>query len=118
MSSTTVREILQVSHHTQDRTACPNKYVLVFHTQAEKEQKRIKRITRVLKALEANDEEAYVRSVDATKDTRITQLLRQRDDYLESLALSELRKTMDGITTTLISREVLSAGYLWSASLT
>ena len=60
----------------------------MFHTQAEKEgQKRIERIAKErLKDLKADDEETYMRLIDTTKDTRITQLLRQTDNYLESLA--------------------------------
>lgn len=92
------REILQVNRHAQDRIARLNKSVLTFHTQAEKEeQKRIERITKErLRALKADDEETYMKLIDTTKDTRITQLLRQTDNYLESLAQAVRAQQSDG----------------------
>ena len=39
-----------------------------------------------LKALKADDEEMYMKLIDTTKDTRITHLLRQTDNYLQSLS--------------------------------
>ncbi|KAF8297763.1 hypothetical protein DL93DRAFT_2122689 [Clavulina sp. PMI_390] len=62
--------------------------ILRFHVETEKEeQKRIERISRErLKALKADDEEAYMKLIDTAKDTRITHLLRQTDQYLDSLA--------------------------------
>jgi len=103
-----MREILQINRQAQGRIARLNKSVLKSHTQAKEEQKKIERITEECsRALEVNDEKAYMRSVDATKDTRITQLLRQTDNYLESLALSGLSKITDEIATTLIRGKVL-----------
>ncbi len=62
--------------------------VLSYHAQTEKEeQKRIERISKErLKALKADDEEAYLKLIDTAKDTRITHLLRQTDQFLDSLA--------------------------------
>jgi len=59
-----------------------------FHVIAEKEeQKRIQRISQErLQALKADDEEAYLKLIDTTKDTRITHLLRQTNTYLETLS--------------------------------
>jgi ATP-dependent helicase STH1/SNF2 len=95
------REIIQVNRHAQDRIARLNKSVLTFHTQAEKEeQKRIERLTKErLKALKADDEETYMKLIDTTKDTRITQLLRQTDNYLESLAQAVRAQQNDGRET-------------------
>ena len=92
------REILQVNRHAQDRISRLNKSVLTFHTQAEKEeQKRIERITKErLKALKADDEETYMKLIDTTKDTRITHLLRQTDNYLESLSQAVRAQQSDG----------------------
>ncbi|CAI4353454.1 CIH_collapsed_G0023290.mRNA.1.CDS.1 [Saccharomyces cerevisiae] len=39
-----------------------------------------------LAALKSNDEEAYLKLLDQTKDTRITQLLRQTNSFLDSLS--------------------------------
>ena len=92
------REILQVNRFAQDRIARLGKSVLAFHTHAEKEeQKRIERITKErLKALKADDEETYMKLIDTTKDTRITQLLRQTDNYLESLSQAVRAQQSDG----------------------
>lgn len=92
------REILQVNRLAQDRITRLGKSVLAFHTHAEKEeQKRIERITKErLKALKADDEETYMKLIDTTKDTRITQLLRQTDNYLESLAQAVRAQQNDG----------------------
>jgi ATP-dependent helicase STH1/SNF2 len=82
------REVLAVNRGAQDRMVKLGRAVLAFHTQTEKEeQKRIERISKErLKALKADDEEAYMKLIDTAKDTRITQLLRQTDGYLDSLA--------------------------------
>ena len=92
------REILQVNRLAQDRVARLGKSILAFHTHAEKEeQKRIERITKErLKALKADDEETYMKLIDTTKDTRITQLLRQTDNYLESLSQAVRAQQNDG----------------------
>lgn len=60
----------------------------VAHNQIEKEeQKRMERTAKQrLAALKSNDEEAYLKLLDQTKDTRITQLLRQTNSFLDSLA--------------------------------
>ena len=92
------REVLQVNRLAEDRVARLGKSILAFHTHAEKEeQKRIERITKErLKALKADDEETYMKLIDTTKDTRITQLLRQTDNYLESLAHAVRAQQSDG----------------------
>lgn len=92
------REVLQVNRLAQDRITRLGKSALAFHTHAEKEeQKRIERITKErLKALKADDEETYMKLIDTTKDTRITQLLRQTDNYLESLAQAVRAQQTDG----------------------
>ncbi|GMM38334.1 RSC chromatin remodeling complex ATPase subunit [Saccharomycopsis crataegensis] len=64
------------------------KAVSNFHQQSEKEAaKRQERTAKErLQALKANDEEAYLKLLDQTKDTRITHLLRQTNSFLQSLA--------------------------------
>ena len=63
------------------------KNLTTFHQQTEKEeQRRIeKNAKQRLQALKANDEEAYVKLLDQTKDTRITHLLKQTNSFLSSL---------------------------------
>jgi ATP-dependent helicase STH1/SNF2 len=82
------RELVAANRAAQDRMLKLGRSVLAFHAHAEKEeQKRIERISKErLKALKADDEEAYMKLLDTAKDTRITQLLRQTDGYLDSLA--------------------------------
>ncbi|AET40158.1 RSC chromatin remodeling complex ATPase subunit STH1 Ecym_5403 [Eremothecium cymbalariae DBVPG len=59
-----------------------------LHSQMEKEeQRRIERTAKQrLAALKSNDEEAYMKLLDQTKDTRITHLLKQTNSFLDSLA--------------------------------
>ncbi|KAL6930175.1 hypothetical protein ACO0SA_001582 [Hanseniaspora valbyensis] len=59
-----------------------------YHQIMEREeQKRIERTAKQrLDALKMNDEEAYMKLIDQTKDTRITHLLRQTNTFLDSLA--------------------------------
>ncbi|KAK5780052.1 hypothetical protein RI543_002592 [Arxiozyma heterogenica] len=61
--------------------------LITLHGNLEKEeQKRQERKAKErLQALKANDEEAYIKLLDQTKDTRITHLLRQTNEFLESL---------------------------------
>ena len=62
--------------------------ILNAHSIIEKEeQKRGERMAKQrLQALRSNDEEAYIKLLDQTKDTRITHLLRQTNSFLDSLA--------------------------------
>lgn len=59
-----------------------------FHAQtAKEEQKKLERMAKQrLQALKLNDEEAYLKLLDHTKDTRITHLLSQTNQFLDSLA--------------------------------
>jgi ATP-dependent helicase STH1/SNF2 len=61
--------------------------VVRFHANAAKEEeKRLQRISEErLKALKENDEEAYLKLIDKTKDKRITHLLSQTNQFLETL---------------------------------
>lgn len=58
------------------------------HTQtAREEQKKLERMAKQrLQALKSNDEEAYLKLLDHTKDTRITHLLKQTNQFLDTLA--------------------------------
>lgn len=76
-------------HWTQsERCAQFGKQCTTLHGQLERdEQKRIERTAKQrLVALKSNDEEAYLKLLDQTKDTRITQLLSQTNQFLDSLA--------------------------------
>ncbi|CAK7893406.1 nuclear protein Sth1p/NPS1 [[Candida] anglica] len=59
-----------------------------FHSFTEKEEsKKLEKTARQrLQALKANDEEAYIKLLDQTKDHRITHLLKQTNSFLDSLA--------------------------------
>ncbi|KAJ2637778.1 ATP-dependent DNA helicase Snf21, partial [Coemansia sp. RSA 1694] len=71
----------------QQRMGRLGRAVLAFHAKAElEEQKRIERVARErVQALKAGDEEAYLRLVDKEKDTRISHLINQTDQYLNTL---------------------------------
>ncbi|CAI4064438.1 RSC chromatin remodeling complex ATPase subunit STH1 SKDI_09G0440 [Saccharomyces kudriavzevii IFO 1802] len=79
-----------------------------LHNQMEKdEQKRMERTAKQrLAALKSNDEEAYLKLLDQTKDTRITQLLRQTNTFLDSL--SEAVRAQQNEAKVLHGEEVLS----------
>ncbi|QPG73016.1 hypothetical protein FOA43_000320 [Brettanomyces nanus] len=59
-----------------------------LHLQSEREEsRRMERTAKQrLQALKANDEEAYIKLLDETKDQRITHLLKQTNSFLDSLA--------------------------------
>ncbi len=63
------------------------KSVITFHSNTEREeQRRLERNAKQrLQALRANDEEAYIKLLDQTKDTRITHLLKQTNQFLGNL---------------------------------
>lgn len=65
-----------------------------FHSETEKEeQRRIERLSKErLRALKNDDEGAYLKLIDTAKDTRITHLLNQTDQYLDSLAQAVMAK--------------------------
>ncbi|GEQ72758.1 hypothetical protein JCM33374_g6446 [Metschnikowia sp. JCM 33374] len=64
------------------------KFVNNFHVTTEKEEsKKLERTAKQrLQALKANDEEAYIKLLDQTKDHRITHLLKQTNSFLDSLS--------------------------------
>lgn len=61
--------------------------VINFHYNIQREEaKRSERTAKQrLQALRANDEEAYIKLLDQTKDSRITHLLKQTNTFLDSL---------------------------------
>lgn len=63
------------------------KLIMHHHNNVEKEESR--RMDKVakdrLKALKADDEEAYLKLLDQQKDTRLTYLLKQTDEFLSGL---------------------------------
>ncbi|XDT04200.1 Bromodomain [Nakaseomyces glabratus] len=83
-----IRERQENEWSRSDRCAQFGRICMSLHGQIERdEQKRIERTAKQrLQALKSNDEEAYLRLLDQTKDTRITQLLRQTNSFLDSLA--------------------------------
>lgn len=64
------------------------KFVNQFHNHVEREESRKAERTakQRLQALRSNDEEAYIKLLDQTKDTRITHLLKQTNQFLASLS--------------------------------
>ena len=80
--------------------------LITLHGNLEKEeQKRQERKAKErLQALKANDEEAYIKLLDQTKDTRITHLLRQTNEFLESL--TNAVKDQQNFTKTMIESHI------------
>ncbi|KAL2914601.1 ATP-dependent DNA helicase Snf21 [Polyrhizophydium stewartii] len=78
-----------LAFHKQQQTRCVKLGNLIqrFHQNAAKEEeRRLQRVSQErLNALKANDEEAYLKLIDKTKDTRITHLLEQTNSFLVSL---------------------------------
>ena len=78
-----------VSFHRQaaSKTARMNSLVNKFHVNtAKEEERRLQQVSQErLRALKENDEEAYLKLIDKTKDKRITHLLSQTDSFLKSL---------------------------------
>ncbi|KAJ1974753.1 ATP-dependent DNA helicase Snf21 [Dimargaris xerosporica] len=93
------RELTQWHRTYQTRQARLGRSVLQYHTHVEREeQKRIERVSKErLNALKANDEEAYLKLLDQAKDTRITHLLSQTDQYLDSLTQAVQRQQTEGL---------------------
>lgn len=82
------KEALQQSQQRAARHLAMTKAVTQFHALVEREEaKRMERTAKQrLQALRSNDEEAYLKLLDQTKDTRITHLLRQTNSFLQSLS--------------------------------
>lgn len=88
-----------VAYHKTNETRLSKlgKTVIQYHSHIEKEeQKRVERIAkeRIL-ALKNDDEEAYLKLLDEAKDTRLTHLLKQTGQFLESLTKSVVDQQND-----------------------
>ncbi|KAJ3311910.1 hypothetical protein HDV04_003518 [Boothiomyces sp. JEL0838] len=81
------RDFLTAHRHQAGRMVKLGAAVMRFHSAALKEEERRlqKHSQERLNALKANDEEAYMRLLDKTKDTRITTILEQTNQFLTTL---------------------------------
>lgn len=72
----------------QNKRATLGRTISNLHANIEKEEsKKLEKTAKQrLQALKANDEEAYIKLLDQTKDHRITHLLKQTNSFLDSLA--------------------------------
>ncbi|TXT04831.1 hypothetical protein VHUM_04099 [Vanrija humicola] len=75
------------------------KYILRMHSETEKEeQRRVERLAKErLKALKNDDEESYLKLLGEAKDSRIGHLLKQTDQYLETLAAAVVDQQNDPV---------------------
>lgn len=101
----------QVCNHSMDvasafgrrkqRQVKLGRLVASMHATIEREeQKRVERTAKQrLQALRANDEEAYIKLLDQTKDTRITHLLKQTNTFLQSLTNAVKSQQNEGKAT-------------------
>lgn len=82
------RELQSVWRSATQRRARLVKQVLHHHSNFEREeQKRQEKLQKDrLRALKMDDEEAYLKLLDQEKDTRLTYLLKQTDEFLSGLA--------------------------------
>ncbi|KAI8851348.1 SNF2 family N-terminal domain-containing protein [Chytridium lagenaria] len=101
------REFFAAHRNHESAEARLGSAVLRFHANAEKEeQKRLQRLQQDrLNALKANDEEAYLKLIDQAKDTRITQILGQTQQYLSNLTANIASQQED---VPMMSDEVLA----------
>lgn len=108
----------------QQRLAKLTKSVMHHHSVYEKEeQKRIEKLSKErIRALRADDEEAYLKLIDQEKDTRLTHLLRQTDEFLKGLTakvVAQQSKSMSTMavsnTTTAVSVNVPSSSTISTA---
>lgn len=82
------KEYLDVRGGRAAKRALAGRFVVNFHTNTERDElKKLEKTAKQrLQALKANDEEAYIKLLDQTKDHRITHLLKQTNSFLDSLA--------------------------------
>ncbi|KAG5360806.1 Nuclear protein STH1/NPS1 [Yarrowia sp. B02] len=80
--------IREEAHRRRTKQYAVAKGIQQFHSYVEREESRRAERTakQRLQALKSNDEEAYLKLLDQTKDTRITHLLRQTNSFLDSLS--------------------------------
>ena len=101
-----VEKIVSFSEQEQEERAVHDNFRLGtlfrqinnYHTYIEKEESRKteKTAKQRLQALKANDEEAYIKLLDETKDHRITHLLRQTNQFLDTLAQQVVAHQQEG----------------------
>ncbi|CAG8762398.1 4192_t:CDS:2, partial [Racocetra persica] len=91
------RDLILWHRSSQTKQLKFGRAVISYHSQVEKEeQKRLERLSKErLRALKNDDEEAYLKLIDKVKDTRITHLLKQTDQYLDSLAQAVVAQQRD-----------------------
>lgn len=90
-------QLITYHKNNENRASKLGKTVIQYHHHIEKEeQKRVERIAkeRIL-ALKNDDEEAYIKLLDEAKDTRLTHLLKQTGQFLESLTKSVVDQQND-----------------------
>ncbi|KAI7852974.1 SNF2 family N-terminal domain-containing protein [Circinella umbellata] len=93
------RNLAQTHRTWQAKQSKLGRAVIQYHQHVEKEeQKRIERISKErMRALRNDDEEAYMKLIDEAKDTRLTQLLKQTDNFLGSLTKAVLDQQNDPV---------------------
>lgn len=85
-SSTYIRSAMSARQIYRANTLAKQMYNFHQNTEKEESKKSEKTAKQRLQALKANDEEAYIKLLDQTKDHRITHLLKQTNQFLDTLA--------------------------------
>lgn len=111
-----VKEVLETSARRKDKVVSRREKLERFrvkinsvHVQtAKEEQKKIERMAKQrLQALKLNDEEAYLKLLDHTKDKRITLLLNQTNQFLDSLAQAVQTQQRESAKNALMGTETV-----------
>lgn len=92
-----VKEFGLAQRANQQRRSKLVRQIMHHHSAYEKEeQRRVERVAKErLRALKADDEEGYLKLLDQEKDTRLTHLLKQTDEFLLDLSTKVVTQQND-----------------------
>ncbi|KAI8066725.1 SNF2 family N-terminal domain-containing protein [Gongronella butleri] len=91
------RDMLAWHKSQQGKVTKLGRAVLQYHQYIDREEQKRndRRFKERIRALRNDDEEAYLKLIDKTKDTRLTMLLQQTGSYLESLSRAVMDQQND-----------------------
>jgi len=91
------REFAAAQRNNQQRRGKLVRQIMQHHAAYEKEeQRRVERVAKErLRALKADDEAGYLALLDQEKDTRLTHLLKQTDEFLTDLSSKVVAQQTD-----------------------
>lgn len=91
------KDLVKTGSSESDARRKLGRSVLSYHSTTSREElKRVERLAKErLRALKNDDEESYLKLLDEAKDKRISHLLRQTSNYLDSLAQAVVAQQED-----------------------